>query len=172
MVIPRITGKVTFLFGALLVLGALTMTAAKPAFAANALSASAGVISLGGTITLTQTLDAPASGTVLSLIVQEPDGDVCAALPGAVSSGSPYVKIYPTDFTPLPGSTACDTGSVGVYNAESQVSGSAGPVKFKVEFETNFFVIPESPVGVAALMGSSLAALGGYMGLRRIKASA
>jgi hypothetical protein len=61
---------------------------------------------------------------------------------------------------------------VGVYNAESQVSGSAGPVKFKVEFETNFFVIPESPVGVAALMGSSLAALGGYMGLRRIKASA
>jgi hypothetical protein len=34
-------------------------------------------------------------------------------------------------------------------------------------FDCAFFVIPESPVGAAALMGSSLAALGGFFFLRR-----
>lgn len=37
-----------------------------------------------------------------------------------------------------------------------------GCVKNVVEFQTSFFVLPESPVGVLALMGSSLAALGGF----------
>jgi hypothetical protein len=35
-------------------------------------------------------------------------------------------------------------------------------VKHKVEFNTTFFVLPESPVGALALVGSSLGALGGF----------
>jgi hypothetical protein len=172
----RIKAKVSFAIGALLVVGALAMTAVKPAYAANALSASAGVIPLGGTVTLTQTLDPPASGTVLSLIVLEADGDTCAATtaPAFVDSTTPYSAVYPTDFAiAIPGGDGgCDTGDVGVYNAESTVDGTAGPVKFRVEFETNFFVIPESPIGVAALLMSSLAALGGFVGLRRLRGAA
>jgi hypothetical protein len=175
MTISRINAKVTFMFGALLVASALAMSTITPAFAANALSVSAGVIPLGGSVTITQTLDSPASGTVLSLLVLETDGDTCAATttPAPVSGSTSYSATYPDDFAIAiaGGDGTCDTGDVGVYNAESQVDGTAGPVTFRVEFETNFFVIPESPIGVAALMGSSLAALGGYLGLRRIKAS-
>lgn len=38
---------------------------------------------------------------------------------------------------------------------------------FSSEFGVSFFVIPESPIGVAALMGSSLAAFGGFMFWKR-----
>ncbi len=40
-----------------------------------------------------------------------------------------------------------------------------------LNLEVSFFVLPESPIGVAAIMGSSLAALGAFVGLRRHKNS-
>lgn len=162
--------KLFTLFGALLVVGALASTAVNPAYADNALTASPGVIPLGGSTTLTQELDV--SATVLGFTVLEADGDTCVAPGGAVGPGSPLSRVYPTDFTIAiaGGDGGCDTGDVGVFTAETQVTGTV-PVTYRIEFETNFFVIPESPVGVAALMGSSLAALGGYLGLRRLKAA-
>lgn len=163
--------KLFTLFGALLVVGALASTAVNPAYADNALSASPGVIPLGGTTTLTQTLDV--SATVLGITVLEADGDTCVAPGGPVGPGPGISWTYPTDFSIAisGGDGACDTMDVGVYTAETQVSGviPGTTIAYTIEFETNFFVIPESPIGVAALMGSSLAALGGYLGLRRLK---
>jgi hypothetical protein len=36
-------------------------------------------------------------------------------------------------------------------------------------FESSFYVLPESPVGALAMVGSSLAALGGFFGLRKFR---
>jgi hypothetical protein len=48
------------------------------------------------------------------------------------------------------------------YNAQDQIINVEG-----IDFRVNsFFVLPESPVGVAALIVSSLAVLGGFMFLR------
>ena len=41
-----------------------------------------------------------------------------------------------------------------------------------INISVSFLVIPESPIGVAALIGTSLVALGAYMGVRRFRASA
>lgn len=40
-------------------------------------------------------------------------------------------------------------------------------VTHKVSFETSFFVLPEIPVGTVGLIGSSLAALGGFLYFKR-----
>jgi hypothetical protein len=37
------------------------------------------------------------------------------------------------------------------------------------DFEVTFFVLPESPVGVVAILGSSLAALGAFAGIRKFR---
>ena len=50
------------------------------------------------------------------------------------------------------------------FNDDNQQTG-----RLTAEFNTSFFVLPESPVGVAALMGSSLAALGAFVVYRKRK---
>ena len=60
----------------------------------------------------------------------------------------------------------------GVWTVEADFFDANG-VKTQTELiniSVSFLVIPESPIGVAALVGSSLAALGGYFGLRSVKA--
>ena len=139
----------------------------------NSLRAGNGVISLGGTNLLTQKLDTSASvtGKLLSLTVLEPDGDTCVAnsLPETIPPSGMLTREYPTDFSldTAGGDGACNTTQIGVYKAESEVEVDGVVSKSTAEFKTNFFVIPESPVGAAALIGSSLAALGGFMYFRR-----
>jgi hypothetical protein len=41
----------------------------------------------------------------------------------------------------------------------------------KCDMNVNFFVLPESSIGTVALMGSSIAVLGAFVGLRRFKAA-
>jgi hypothetical protein len=166
--------RIPFVIGALLVIGALAATTVKPALAYNGLVASSGAVNPGDAVTLTQTLDSPLVGTVTSFTVQEADGDVCAANTlGSVSSGSPMVRSYPSDFSLMSagGNGVCDTTTPGMYDAIVTMDTSLGKRTFHATFETNFFVLPESPIGVAALMGSSLAVLGAFVGLRRYKAS-
>ena len=139
----------------------------------NALLADEGAIGLGQRTNLVQKIDASsgATGTLLSLQVLEPNGDRCIAngLPKAIPASGILSREYPTDFSrdSAIGDLTCNTFRVGVYKAESEVEVGGVVSKSTVEFETNFFVIPESPVGAAALIGSSLAALGGFMYFRR-----
>jgi hypothetical protein len=139
----------------------------------NVLLADAGVISTGGTTDLTQKLDTcnGVSGTIISWTVFESDGDTCVAddLPAVVPLTGAVTREYPTEFTIAisGGDGECDTGDVGVFTSETQVNVGAKVLEDRVEFETNFFVIPESPIGVAALMVASLAALGGFMFWKR-----
>ena len=76
---------------------------------------------------------------------------------------------YPTDFSiiSVAGDGLCNTNNVGIYNAESSVDVNGIIKKLRAEFETNFFVIPESAVGTLALVVSSIATLGGLMFWKR-----
>jgi hypothetical protein len=137
----------------------------------NILLADAGVINLGQTTKLTQHLDVynGLTGTMQELKVTEPDGDVCVAtgLPDAIRTPSgELTKTYPTDFTidtaNSNGDGVCNTESVGIYAAESKVNVNGVVKTTSAEFETNFFVLPESPIGSLLLVGMALTALGGY----------
>ena len=77
--------------------------------------------------------------------------------------------MYPTDFSldTSGGDGACNTAQIGTYKATSEVEVGGVVSKSTVEFNTNFFVIPESPIGIIALMISFLATFGGFMFLRR-----
>lgn len=55
----------------------------------------------------------------------------------------------------------------GTWTYSSDVLGFSQPVL--AFFDVHFFVLPESPLGAAALLGSSLAVLGGFLYLRQYK---
>lgn len=127
-------------------------------------------IPLDGTTSLTQESEAANNGKLMALTVQEPDGDVCYANDIGMDIPSGGVsKQYPSDFSLAEdaGDGICDTGDVGTYQAQSQVSTNAGLVENGAQFETDSpFVLPESPIGLIALMASTLAVLGAYMVIR------
>jgi hypothetical protein len=158
------------LIGALLVAGTLGSNIARPAAAHNGLVASAGTISVGGSVTLTQTLDAPATGTVTSMTVVLPDSVTTCA----INSGGavPFQVVYPSNnWHKVSGPGKCDTQQTGPYVASDIVAVGVNSFSFNAPFTVSFFVLPESPIGVAALTGSSLAALGAFIGLRKLKSS-
>ena len=136
----------------------------------TALFAEPSSILLDSTTILTQESDPAINGTLMSLTVQEPDGDVCAASDMGVNiPTSGLSKEYPTNFELMSdaGDGICETGDVGIFYAESQVSTTAGIVQDTTQFETQSpFVLPESPIGLIALLGSSLAVLSAFMLVR------
>jgi hypothetical protein len=109
------------LFGTLLLFAAIASMAYKPAAAAGTLTAGLENVPLGGSVNLTQTLDQ--KGKVKEFEVEEPDGDICEAEGGEVSSGSPLVRTYPDDFTidEANGDGNCDTTTPGTYIVETLV---------------------------------------------------
>lgn len=127
-------------------------------------------ILLDGTTILTQESDPANNGMLMSLTVQEPDGDVCAASDMELYiPGSGLSREYPTNFELVTdaGDGMCETGDVGIFYAESQVNTTAGVVQDTTQFETQSpFVLPESPIGLIALLGSSLAVLSAFMLVR------
>jgi hypothetical protein len=127
-------------------------------------------IPLDGTTSLIQESDAVNNGKLMALTVTEPDGDVCAATGlGLDIPSSGLSKQYPTDFSLVMdgGDGLCDTGDVGPFQAESHVSTKSGVVQNSAQFETDSpFVLPESPVGLIALMGSTLAVFGAFMAIK------
>jgi len=67
-----------------------------------------------------------------------------------------------------------NVNQVGVWTVEADFFDANG-VKTQTELiniSVSFLVIPESPIGVAALIGTSLTALGAYVGLRKFRSSA
>jgi hypothetical protein len=134
------------------------------------LSAQPSSILLDGTTSLTQMANPAINGQLMTLTVFEPDGDVCGAT--GLSAGIPLSglsKEYPTDFALVTngGDGSCDTGDVGTYQAQSQVETDNGAVVDTAQFEAESpFVLPESPIGLIALVATSLAALGAFIFLK------
>jgi hypothetical protein len=134
------------------------------------LFAQPGNIPLDSTTSLIQESAPVNEGKLMSLTVQEPDGDVCSAsgLGVEIPVGG-LAKEYPTDFALMTngGDGICDTGDVGTYYAQSQVSTKMGTMGDSTQFVTDSpFVLPESPIGLIALMGSLLAVFGAFMAIR------
>lgn len=127
-------------------------------------------ILLDGTTSLTQMSDPAINGQLMALTVFEPDGDVCGATGLGVDIPSEGLgKEYPTDFALVlnGGDGVCDTGDVGTYQAQSQVETDLGSAVDTAQFEAESpFVLPESPIGLIALVATSLAALGGFVFLK------
>ncbi len=127
-------------------------------------------ILLDGTTSLTQIANPAINGHLMSLTVFEPDGDVCGATGLDVAIPlSGLSKEYPTDFALVSngGDGVCDTGDVGTYQAQSQVETDNGAVVDTAQFEAESpFVLPESPIGLIALVATSLAALGAFVFLK------
>jgi hypothetical protein len=127
-------------------------------------------ILLDGTTSLTQMANPAINGQLMALTVFEPDGDVCGAT--GLSAGIPLAglsKEYPTDFALVSnsGDGACDTGDIGTYQAQSQVETDNGSAIDTAQFETESpFVLPESPIGLIALVATSLVALGAFVFLK------
>jgi len=123
-------------------------------------------IPLDATANLTQLSDPANNGELNSLTVFEPDGDTCAATGLGLSIPTGGIsKEYPSDFALMSngGDGICDTGDVGVYHAQSEMNTTSGTLINTAEFETDSpFVLPESPIGIIALMASSLAVLGAF----------
>jgi hypothetical protein len=137
------------------------------------LTANPGVINLGQTTDITQKIDTCSglTGNIISWTVSEIDGDICGAnsLPEAIPASGSVTKEYPTEFSLLTsgGDGICDTGDIGKYVVGTQVEIGGVVQPFTDEFDTSFFVVPESPIGAAALVASSLAALAAYMLVRK-----
>jgi len=149
-------------------------------------------VPLGGLVDLTQEYTVtPVTGsgeyysittTLTFMNVTEPDGDICEAtgLPanlyaGVVGGPGSITKEYPTEFTFVTGggNGICETALPGTYQALSLVTVDIADVNgqivyegkqtFVENFQTSFFVLPESPLGAIVLIGSSLATLGGFL---------
>lgn len=141
-------------------------TDVPPQLAPTDLSAEPSSIPLYGTTDLTQLSDPAINGELISLMVLEPDGDICSAL--GLSASIPLgglTKKYPNDFAVMSnsGDGICDTGNLGIYHAQSQLRTTVETIVDTAEFQTESpFVLPESPIGIIALVGSSLAAYGAF----------
>ena len=123
-----------------------------------------------GTTSLTQMANPEINGQLMSLTVFEPDGDVCGAT--GLSAQVPLAglnKEYPADFALVSGGGdgVCDTEDVGPYQAQSQVDTDNGSAVDTAKFDVESpFVLPESPIGLIALVATSLAALGAFVFLK------
>ena len=138
---------------------------AQSASATDILSLSTTTIPVGGTLTFTFTNTLNHTIDVGTIAVKEPDGDICRVLHSNIPAGGGYTAVYPTDFHPDGGSVACDTNTAGEYHVKARLGTPTNDGRDNQQealFTTSFFVLPESPVGAAALMGSSIAALSGF----------
>lgn len=126
-------------------------------YATNGISVSSGVISPGGTTTITLTVEKGATGTMK---VTAPDNTtVWVSVVGIsiVGSGS-QSWIFPTDFPA--GANATNPGS---YKVEADIVGSIYYTTFKVEF----FVAPDLPFGTLMAVVACFGAVIGYKKLKQ-----
>jgi hypothetical protein len=161
-----------FIIGGIVVAMLSSASPIQSVLAVDTVTLSDTTIPLGGTLqmTLTNTLDHTIDAGTIA--VQEPDGDICRVIHHNIPAGDSYTVTYPTDFHADLGSVACDTNQLGEFHVKGRLGTPTNEGRDNQQellFTTSFFVVPESPIGVAALMGSSLAALGGFVGLRHLR---
>ncbi|GIU71416.1 MAG: hypothetical protein KatS3mg003_0895 [Candidatus Nitrosocaldaceae archaeon] len=154
----------------------------------NAIVADPGVVAIGGSTDLSihtdpaVTLVAISSWTVTEggdggsedICALDHDGDNIPSVPtGPFGTGAVVTYTYPDDFVVITDDTAdgigdgCDTGASGQYITEATVTTSIGAFNFTDDWEVSFLVLPESPIGALAVIGSSIAALGAFFALKR-----
>lgn len=137
---------------------------ATVASSANAIIVEDSVVPLmGSTAVLLCAGDAPI--VVISAALVGPDSGVDATIsavtPLVIAPDSCNEWDVPGDF----GTTLENPGSHAVL-----IGQESGPTFF-ADFAVSFMVIPESPIGIAALMGASLAALGAFVGIKHRRAA-
>jgi hypothetical protein len=109
----------------------------------------------GGKTTITVTCDTARSG---SITVTTPGGDNPSSVDITIpSGGEPVSKVYPTDFPP-PASTA----EMGEYEVVVVLTG----YRYTTKFWVSFTVVPQTPLGVIAVIAACFAAFG----IKRIQA--
>lgn len=102
----------------------------------------------GGTTTITVTCDQAGSG---SITVITPGGDNPSSVSISVPAGGSVSKVYPTNFL-SPASTA----ETGDYEVVVILSGQ----QYHAGFWVSFTVVPQTPLGVIAVIAACFAALG------------
>jgi len=102
----------------------------------------------GGATTITVTCDLAGSG---SITVITPGGSSSAVAISIPSGGGSASKVYPTEF-PSPASTA----EMGEYQVVVFLSGQ----QYHAGFWVSFTVVPQTPLGVIAVIAACFAALG------------
>ncbi len=135
-------------------------------YAVDPLTLSASSIPVGGTIDITFTNIYGVLLPTVTIAVKEADGDICRYVTHWIASGSSFTVTYPTDFNPDTGSISCDTNTPGTYLVKSRAGDPNVPPSEKT-FNTSFLVLPETPIGAIAIIGSSLAGISAYAMLRR-----
>jgi hypothetical protein len=135
-------------------------------YAVDPLTLSASSIPLGGTIDITFTNIYNSTLPTVSIVVKEADGDVCRYIKHNVTPGSSFTVQYPTAFNPDQGSSGCDTNTPGQYFVKSRAGNPQIP-DTEQTFLTSFLVLPETPIGALAIIGSSLAGISAYTMLKR-----
>ena len=163
--------KLYFVIGAILVAGTLG-SFLRPASASNGLQcidntkgidATSTDVNPGDSIACQGASDNPGSSMVKVQVFDGSGAVVQTIGPEAYSVNA----IINENF--VPNALSSNTGAWSVlYTFYNSFGGQIG--RETANFEVSFFVLPESPIGVAAIMGSSLAALGAFVGLRRLKA--
>ena len=154
---------------------------------ANIIESDPGVVTIGQSTLLSihtdpaVTLNAISSWTVTEggtgsedICALDHDGDGTPSVPpGPFGSGAVVSYTFPDDFVvitdnPVDGiGDGCDTGAAGQYTVEATVSTEAGEQTFTDDWEVSFLVLPESPLGAIAVIGSSIAALGAFFALKK-----
>ncbi len=135
-------------------------------YAVDPLTLSASSIPLGGTIDITFTNIYDELLPTVSIVVKEADGDICRYIEHWVLPNSSFTVTYPTDFNPDMSSVGCDTNTPGTYFVKSRAGNPNIPDREKT-FNTSFLVLPETPIGALAIIGSSLVGISAYTMLKR-----
>ena len=102
----------------------------------------------GGTTTITVTCDTSGSGNITVITPGGNRSTVSITIP---SGGGSISKVYPIDFPP-----PASTNEVGEYEVIVFLAGH----KYRSTFWVSFTVIPQTPLGVVAVIMACFAALG------------
>ncbi|MEM2966283.1 MAG: hypothetical protein QW052_05025, partial [Candidatus Nitrosocaldaceae archaeon] len=151
----------------------------KKSYAVEGIAVSDGVISVSNQVKIKLVADdySITIPTKYWYRVYEPDGDVCVpkatliTFPYTITAPGSLTLTYPNHFEPdIPNSTGdlqCTTNVTGEYEVYVDANTTIGSVNYIVYFDVSFFVVPQSPIGAVAIVGSSIAALGAFMAFKR-----
>ncbi|MEM4275631.1 MAG: hypothetical protein QXK74_00965 [Candidatus Nitrosocaldaceae archaeon] len=172
--------RITYLaIAAILAMSAVIAQPTK-SYAVEGIAVNDGVISVGNTVKIKLVAgDYPLTiPNQRWYKVYEPDGDRCVpndaliSFPYTITVGNSLTLTYPTHFEldttySNGGDLQCTTNVTGEYEVDVDARTTIGSVNYKVDFDVSFFVVPQSPIGAVAIVGSSIAALGAFMAFKR-----
>ena len=128
------------------------------------------------TIQIGETTSPQTNVSFSKLTLLKPSGEVVSytLTPIDITTGPATIKMPDTGWNSSDGNPSLN--EVGMWQANIEITelywdGTVAIKKINQNLWIDFNVIPESPIGIVALMGSSLAALGVFVVLRRRQGS-